>query len=76
MADPADDPDEALDDTSQGANLNSDDDDSTGSEIDEMGDAAGLHEADGKPLKGIEQVERRDERRSELDPHSPDHATD
>ena len=64
------DPDEVLDVAAQGQRVAaSEDSDGTG-EIDAMGAAAGLVVRDDKPFRGIDEVERRDERRWELDPAS------
>ena len=64
------DSDEVLDATAQGATVNADDmADGTG-EIDAIGHAAGLVVRDDKPFRGIEEVERRDAHRWELDPAS------
>ena len=46
-------------------------DDGTG-EIDAIGKAAGQIVRDDKPFRGIDEVERRDEHRWELDPASAD----
>ena len=72
-----DDGDEALDDAAQGYVGSSDDDTSDDTaddsgEIDAIGHAAGLVNRDDKPFRGIEEVERRDEHRWELDPKSAD----
>jgi hypothetical protein len=65
--------DEALDDAAQGVSVTSDatadGTDETG-EIDAIGRAAGLVVRDDKPFRGIDEVERRDEHRWELDPAS------
>jgi Family of unknown function (DUF6335) len=66
------DADEALDEAAQGENLNADDTDPGDGEIDAAGAAAGLVSRDEKPFRGIEEVERRDDRRWELDPKSKD----
>ena len=63
------DEDEELDDAAQGQNLNADGTEPT-SEVDAAGKAAGLVSRDGKPFRGIEDVERRDLHRWELDPES------
>ena len=47
-------------------------DDAKGSEIDAMGRAAGVPPNDGKIASVVEAVERRDDRRYELDPESAD----
>ena len=55
--------DEALDEVAQGMTGTSDETaDGTG-EIDAIGHAAGLLVRDGKPLRGIDEVERRDDHR-------------
>jgi hypothetical protein len=71
------DEDEALDDAAQGyvgsADDDSDDDTADDSgEIDAIGHAAGLVNREDKPFRGIEEVDRRDEHRWELDPKSAD----
>ena len=67
-----DDQDEALDDAAQGVSETSDEaPDGTG-EIDAIGHAAGLVSRDDKPFRGIDEVERRDQHRWELDPASAD----
>ena len=67
--------DEALDDAAQGVSVTSDaiadGTDETG-EIDAIGRAAGLVVRDDRPFRGIDEVERRDEHRWELDPASAD----
>ncbi len=69
----ADDGDEALDDAAQGVSATSDDladgTQDTG-EIDAMGRAAGLVERADRPIQGIDEVDRRDVHRWELDPAS------
>jgi Family of unknown function (DUF6335) len=70
------DADEALDEAAQGENLNADDTDAANGEIDATGAAAGLVSRDEKPFRGIEEVERRDDRRWELDPKSKDEELD
>ena len=72
-AEQVDDGDEALDAAAQGVSGTSDDpgggtEDS--GEIDAMGRAAGLVERADRPLRGIDEVERRDVHRWELDPAS------
>jgi hypothetical protein len=63
---------ELLDETAQGHSVTSDESaDGTG-EIDAIGHAAGLVVADQKPFRGIEELERRDVHRWELDPASAD----
>ena len=65
------DPDEALSDAAQGQNINADDVEEDGaSEIDAIGRAAGLKPGSKKPFTGIEEVDRRDQHRWELDPAS------
>jgi hypothetical protein len=68
--------DELLDAAAQGMNATSDDtsdgedgEEGTG-EIDAIGEAAGFVVRDDKPFRGIEEVERRDQHRWELDPAS------
>ena len=65
------DDDERLDDAAQGMNVTAEDttDDET-AEVDTIGEAAGFVLPDEKPFRGIEQVERRDLHRWELDPES------
>ena len=63
--------DEALKDAAQGQNINADDIEEDGaSEIDEIGRAAGLKPSSKKPFRGVEEVDKRDEHRWELDPAS------
>ena len=67
--------DEALDDAAQGVSVTSDgtaDGTEDTGEIDAIGRAAGLVVRDDKPSRGIDEVERRDERRRELNPASAD----
>lgn len=87
---PAADIDEELDLAAQGQNLNADEvppgaepeDEADGAgpvvagEIDTAGAAAGLVARDDRPFRGIEEVERRDARRWELDPASAEDAPD
>jgi Family of unknown function (DUF6335) len=61
--------DEELDAAAQGDTVDRDD------EIDAMGEAAGIRDNPEKPFRGIAKVERRDERRWELDPKSKDRET-
>ena len=62
--------DEALDEAAQGMTGTSDETaDGTG-EIDAIGHAAGLVVRDDRPLRGVDEVERRDDHRWELDPAS------
>jgi ClpP class serine protease len=69
-------PDEALDKAAQGETVTSDATaDGTG-EIDAIGKAAGLVERADKPFRGIDEVERRDEHRWELDPASKEDEPD
>ena len=69
--DPAANSDEDLDVAAQGsAPAQEDDDGLAESEIDVIGDAAGVTIPDGKPLGGTDAVERRDAHRWELDPRS------
>lgn len=68
-----DDPDEALDEAAQGQGATSDaavDGTEETGEIDAMGAAAGLVVRDDRPFRGIDEVERRDDHRWELDPAS------
>jgi hypothetical protein len=62
--------DELLDEVAQGENVTSDESPVGTGEIDEIGHAAGLVVRDDKPFRGIDEVERRDEHRWELDPAS------
>jgi hypothetical protein len=64
--------DEQLDAAAQGDTANRDVDQD---EIDAMGEAAGIRDNPEKPFRGIAKVERRDERRWELDPKSKDRET-
>ena len=64
--------DEALDDAAQGVSGNSDETSDGTGEVDAIGHAAGLVVRDDKPFRGIEEVDRRDEHRWELDPASAD----
>jgi hypothetical protein len=66
------DPDEALDKAAQGENLTSDETPDGTGEIDAIGHAAGLVVRDDRPFRGIDEVERRDDHRWELDPASAD----
>ena len=72
----ATDEDEELDEAAQGQNLNADDAGDVDSEVDAAGAAAGLVSRDGKPFRGVEEVERRDVRRWELDPKSREDGLD
>ena len=69
---PDSDDDEGLDDAAQGVRVSPEDADDSSSEIDEIGQAAGLVVRDDKPFRGIEEVDRRDQHRWELDPESAD----
>jgi len=69
-SDPEDDGDEALRAAAQGVSGTSDDVGDGAGEIDAMGQAAGLAVRDDRPLRGIDEVERRDDHRWELDPAS------
>lgn len=62
--------DEALDEAARGASLETDETDDGTSETDAIGNAAGLVIRDDKSFRGIEEVERRDQHRWELDPAS------
>ncbi len=62
--------DEALDDAAQGVSETADDAPEGSGEVDAIGDAAGLPDDDGKPFRGIDAVDARDEHRWELDPDS------
>jgi hypothetical protein len=64
--------DELLDDAAQGASGTSDETSDGTGEIDAIGHAAGLVVRDDKPFRGIDEVERRDGHRWELDPGSAD----
>jgi hypothetical protein len=66
----ADPPAEALDEAAQGRGVTSDEASKGTGEIDAMGSAAGLVVRDDKPFRGIDEVERRDDHRWELDPAS------
>jgi len=72
------DDDETLDDAAQGVSVTSDatadSTDETG-EIDAIGRAAGLVVRDDRPFRGIDEVERRDAHRWELDPASAEDAS-
>lgn len=73
----ASDDDETLDDAAQGVSVTSDataDGTNETGEIDAIGRAAGLVVRDDKPFRGIDEVERRDEHRWELDPASAEDA--
>ena len=69
------DADEALDDAAQGVTGTSDETADGSGEIDAIGHAAGLVVNDDKPFRGIDEVDRRDEHRWELDPRSSDGET-
>jgi hypothetical protein len=62
--------DEALDDAAQGVSETSDESDDDGSEIDAIGAAAGLLDSEGRPFRGVEKVDARDDHRWELEPDS------
>ena len=62
--------DELLDEVAQGENVTSDESPVGTSEIDEIGQAAGLVVSDDKPFQGVDEVDRRDDHRWELDPAS------
>ncbi len=62
--------DESLDDTAQGMRGTRDESPVGTGEIDAIGHAAGLVSRDDKPFRGIDEVERRDDHRWELDPRS------
>ena len=68
--------DEQLDRTAQGEEGTSDATRSGTGEIDEIGKAAGLVQRDDKPFRGIDEVERRDVHRWEVDPESADDGCD
>ena len=62
--------DEELDEAARGASLEAAETDDATSETDAIGRAAGLVTRDDKPFRGIDEVERRDQHRWELDPAS------
>ena len=62
--------DETLDEAAQGASLETSEAEDETSATDAIGRAAGLEVRDDKPFRGIEEVERRDQHRWELDPAS------
>lgn len=68
--------DEQLDRTAQGEEGTSDATASGTGEIDQIGNAAGLVQRDDKPFRGIDEVERRDVHRWEVDPESADDGCD
>lgn len=75
--DASSDPDEELDLAALGQTGTSDEaeglaSEDVESEIDAIGEAAGMVVRDDKPLRGIDEVERRDDHRWELDPASAD----
>jgi len=70
--DSVDEGDENLDDAAQGVSGTSDTTADGSGEIDAIGHAAGLVVNDEKPFQGIDEVDRRDEHRWELDPRSAD----
>ncbi len=67
--------DEELDAAAQGDTSTSDGGPNNQDEIDAMGEAAGLPDDPEKPFRGIDKVDRRDEKRWELDPSSKDAET-
>jgi len=71
----SDEGDEELDDAAQGVSGNADTTGDGSGEIDAIGHAAGLVSNDKKPFNGIDEVDRRDEHRWELDPRSADDET-
>jgi hypothetical protein len=66
----AEDPDEVLQAAARGESGTSDESSDETDEIDAIGQAAGLLVADGKPLRGRDEADRRDNHRWELDPES------
>jgi hypothetical protein len=64
--------DEELDAAAQGALVS--DDDKT-NEIDAMGEAAGLPDNPEKAFRGVDKIDRRDDKRWELDPKSKNDET-
>jgi len=62
--------DESLDDAAQGVQSTTEQSPIGTGEIDAIGEAAGLVSRDDKPFRGIDEVERRDLHRWELDPDS------
>ena len=64
--------DEELDRAAQGHSGTQDTTGTGTGEIDKIGNAAGHVVRDDKPFRGIEEVERRDAHRWELDPDSAD----
>lgn len=66
--------DEALDQAARGASLETDEAGDGTSETDAIGLAAGLVNREDKAFRGIEEVERRDPHRWELDPASKSEA--
>ncbi len=70
------DADEKLDVAAQGASGTSDATGDGSGEIDAIGKAAGLVVRDDRPFRGIEEVDRRDGHRWELDPASAEDAAD
>ena len=67
--------DEELDAAAQGDTSKSDGGPANEDEIDAMGEAAGLVDKPEKPFRGVDRVERRDEKRWELDPKSKNKET-
>jgi hypothetical protein len=70
VIDETSDVDELLDQAAQGASGTSDATATGTGEIDAIGRAAGLVSRDDRPFRGIDEVERRDGHRWELDPAS------
>ena len=70
------DADEKLDVAAQGESGTSDETGDGSGEIDAIGKAAGLVVRDDRPFRGIEEVDRRDGHRWELDPASAEDAAD
>jgi Family of unknown function (DUF6335) len=66
----AEDPDEVLQDAARGESGTSDESSDETDETDAIGQAAGLPSADGKPFGGLDEIDRRDKHRWELDPES------
>jgi len=67
--------DEELDQAAQGELVNPEDVEDDETEIDAMGDAAGLRDNPEKPFQSVDKVDRRDDQRWELDPKSKDEET-
>jgi hypothetical protein len=70
--DQAEDADEVLDEAARGESGTSDATADDADEIDAIGQAAGLSLADGEPVTGLAEIDRRDAHRWELDPESAD----